>query len=226
MSTGKRIASCFFAALCTLAALPLRAQIANVDDTTSTPTPGVGHDYVQMLSETVDPAHGSVSLRINLPTPKGRGMTLPFSIDYDSGSENHLYSPTFMGILWAPNSGTMLQGGWSYGYPSANFAMSQQTQYTVINTQYSCAIDSNYVFRDPSGGLHPLLLTTSSVIPGSGVAPCNGMVPFGGDSQFGAAFPPRGLVRVLAPLRQLTPSSWARRTEPCTTSAPVVATTA
>jgi len=29
-----------------------RAQITNVDDTTSTPIPGAGHDYIHLLSET------------------------------------------------------------------------------------------------------------------------------------------------------------------------------
>ncbi len=170
-----------------------RAQIANVDDTTSTPTPGVGHDYIQMLSETVNPASGTVSLRIQLPTPKGRGITLPFSIDYDSGSVNHLYSPTIITALWAPNNGTMLQGGWSYGYPSANFGATQQTEYNGNNTQFTCDISSNYVFRDPSGGLHPLGLWTDSPEANANGSQCNwdgGPFPSGsGDPQFGAYFP-------------------------------------
>ena len=43
--------------------------VTNVDDTTSVPIPGAGHDYIKMLSETVNPANGSVSLRIQLPIP-------------------------------------------------------------------------------------------------------------------------------------------------------------
>src|ERR1019366_2835845 len=58
------------------------AQIANVDDTTSTPIEGAGHDHIHLLSETVNPANGSVSLRIELPTPKGRGIGLPFAVAY------------------------------------------------------------------------------------------------------------------------------------------------
>ena len=53
-----------------------RAQITNVDDTTSTPSPGAGHDYIHLLSETVNPANGSVSLRIEVPMPKGRGWRM------------------------------------------------------------------------------------------------------------------------------------------------------
>ena len=66
------------------------AQVATVDDLTRTPVEGAGHDYIHSLSETVDPSNGSVSLRIQFPTPKGRGLTIPFSFGYDSGSVHHL----------------------------------------------------------------------------------------------------------------------------------------
>ena len=36
------------------------AQITNVTNDTSTPIPGAGHDYVKLLSQTVNPANGSV----------------------------------------------------------------------------------------------------------------------------------------------------------------------
>jgi hypothetical protein len=55
-----------------------QAQVNNVTDDTSTPIEGAGHDYIKMLSETVNPANGSVSLRIQVPTPKGRGITIRF----------------------------------------------------------------------------------------------------------------------------------------------------
>jgi hypothetical protein len=57
---------------------------------TATPVPGAGHDYIHLLSETVDPSSGNVSVRITLPTPPGRGLTIPFSIAYDSGSVHRL----------------------------------------------------------------------------------------------------------------------------------------
>jgi hypothetical protein len=62
----------------------LQAQIISVTDTTSTPIPGEGHSYIQMLNETVNPANGSVSLRLQLPTPQSRGLTIPFGFAYDS----------------------------------------------------------------------------------------------------------------------------------------------
>jgi hypothetical protein len=39
----------------------------------ATPTPGVGHDYIGAINDVVNPADGSVSLRISVPIPKGRG---------------------------------------------------------------------------------------------------------------------------------------------------------
>ena len=56
-------------------------QVTNVTNETSTPIPGAGHDYIKMVSETVNPANGSVSLRIGVPVPPGRGLTLPFSFN-------------------------------------------------------------------------------------------------------------------------------------------------
>ena len=58
-----------FACLLLVASPGARGQITNVDDTTSTPIEGAGHDYIKALSETVNPANGSVSLSIQLPIP-------------------------------------------------------------------------------------------------------------------------------------------------------------
>jgi hypothetical protein len=66
------------------ASLPGHAQVQNVTDTTSTPVPGVGHNYLGMLNETVEPANGAVSLRIGVPVPQGRRLTLPFSFAYET----------------------------------------------------------------------------------------------------------------------------------------------
>jgi hypothetical protein len=67
-----------------------RAHITDVNNGTSTPIQGAGHDYLKMLNETVNPANGSVSLRIQVPVPPGRRLTLPFSFAYDS---NAVYTP-------------------------------------------------------------------------------------------------------------------------------------
>lgn len=69
----------------------MRGQIEAVSDQTSTPTPGAGHDYIHLLSETVNPANGTLSINIGTPVPAGRRMTLPFGFSYNSGSVNHLH---------------------------------------------------------------------------------------------------------------------------------------
>jgi hypothetical protein len=63
----------------------IHAQMPGVNNQTAAPTPGSGHDYIHMLNETVNPANGSVSIHIQVPVPKSRGLTLPFAIQYDSG---------------------------------------------------------------------------------------------------------------------------------------------
>lgn len=88
----------------------VHAQVTNVDNTTCTPIPGVGHDYIHLLSETVNPANGSVSLRIQVPMPKGRGITIPFSFGYDSNGVHHLLAGAVPGwAFWGSSSrGTTL----------------------------------------------------------------------------------------------------------------------
>jgi hypothetical protein len=80
------ILSCFLV----LAVPSLHAQLQNVDNIVQTPTRGSGHDYIKMISETVNPANGQVSIRIDVPMPPGRKLTLPFGFAYDSGSVFHV----------------------------------------------------------------------------------------------------------------------------------------
>ncbi len=72
------------------------AQVGNVSDITSAPVSGVGHDYIKFLAETVSPATGSVSIRIEAPQPKARGaLNNPFYVfTYDS---NGVHVPTIVG---------------------------------------------------------------------------------------------------------------------------------
>src|SRR5215469_14963338 len=45
----------------------------------NTPQPGTGHDYIKLLSETVSPVNGSLSIRIGAPTSPQRGdVNFPF----------------------------------------------------------------------------------------------------------------------------------------------------
>src|SRR6185312_3488603 len=166
-----------------------QAQIANLADDTSTPIPGAGHDYIHAFSETVNPANGSVSLRIEVPMPKGRGITLPFSFGYDSNSVHHLlpgYYPSYGTVNWVSNTGYLAQGGWSYALPGAgNFeANVTEGNYPVF---FNCSVYTNYMFRDASGGLHALALLTAI---SNGSNPCiEEPVASGGDPQLSATLP-------------------------------------
>lgn len=61
-----------------------QGQITNVTNDQATPIPGVPHDYIKLLAETVNPANGSLSIRIQIPMPPARQLNVPFSVDYDS----------------------------------------------------------------------------------------------------------------------------------------------
>src|SRR5882762_6973783 len=103
----------FIAGLCVSSA---SAQITNVTNDQSTPTPGAGHDYIHLLSETVNPSNGSVSIRIQPPMPKGRNLTIPFAFAYDSNGVHHWVpnGPTTRpgSVVWHSNIGYLSQGGW------------------------------------------------------------------------------------------------------------------
>jgi hypothetical protein len=111
-----------FACLLLLASPAAHGQITNVDDTTSTPIEGAGHDYIKAMGETVNPANGSLSVRIQLPIPKGRGITPTFSIGYDSNSVNFIEpndppDASLGEMIWQTNQ-TSNSGGWSLSVPS------------------------------------------------------------------------------------------------------------
>src|ERR1700683_314321 len=145
------------------------SQITNVTDDTATPIEGAGHDYIKMVSETVNPANGSVSLRIQVPVPKGRGITMPFAFSYDSNSVHHLisaYYPNYGQALWTSNIGYLSQGGWHYSVPRASAAYWGVTAGTYPNF-YTCNTYSGYTFSDASGSQHALGLGTQYSANGS-----------------------------------------------------------
>ncbi|HWX55736.1 MAG TPA: RHS repeat-associated core domain-containing protein [Verrucomicrobiae bacterium] len=154
-------------------AMPGRAQITEVKNTTSTPVPGSGHSYLGFLNETTNPANGSVSLRIQLPVPSGRGISLPFSIAYDSNGA-HIITRDNQG--WNVNDGVMDRGsraggGWSYSLPRISYVSTVATP--------GCTYDyySNYVFYDPSGGRHNLYLADQIRLDPSNIGCNDGGLP-------------------------------------------------
>src|SRR5580700_7241070 len=82
----------FLLCLCTSALLvtsrTVAAQITEISNITSTPIAGSGHDYLTDLSEIVNPANGSVSIRIAAPTPHERGTNAPvYAYTYDTNGQ-------------------------------------------------------------------------------------------------------------------------------------------
>lgn len=156
-------------AVCLVSVNISHAQTINLGGDLSRPVPGVGHDYIHMLNETVDPASGNLSLKIDLPVPKGRGLTLPFSITYNSG-EVFLFGSPWTGCGGLGTTGTngcsepmplgRVVNGWSDTFPYAtnNQILATQPGYSTPN----CPATSSYVFFDPSGASHMLGLSVVS----------------------------------------------------------------
>jgi RHS repeat-associated protein len=176
-------------------------QITNVTNDQSTPVPGAGHDYVQMLNETVNPANGSVSLRFNVPVPKGRGLSIPFGFAYDSNGVRHLQSDGAGdgGSGWYSNDTSISQGGWGYSAPLINYGIFSVPWF---NGGGGCSFTSDFVFQDPTGGRHALgLSTTADGQGGDGSAACGiSPVTSAGDDLFRATTP--------APQNTGNPSIW------------------
>ena len=141
----------------------LSAQTLNLGDDVSRPIPGVGHDYVQGLQETVNPANGNVHVHIDLPVPKGRGFTLPFAFTYDSGEPYHVTSLVLgNGVFGVPLTATDLSqanGGWATTVPYATvqgFTVGISMAPYYGNNAWLCPMSSSYNFYDPNGGSHML----------------------------------------------------------------------
>ena len=175
-----------FAGLTLICVGPAQGQIATVDDTTSTPIPGVGHDYLHLLAETVDPASGDVSLRIQIPTPKGRGISLPFSFSYDSNAAQHLAGIGNGLIQWQGNQSAIGRGGWSYAIPYLTFSNWSTT--VTTNGSATCYYSTNYLFADANGVRHTFDIGSMAQFTQSGSPQCfpNSQYPNGGDGQFNA----------------------------------------
>lgn len=124
------------------------AQLTNVTDVTSTPIPGAGHDYIGLLSETVNPANGAVSLRIQVPIPPGRGVTMPFSFTYDSNGVHYIASGAGGYGTWnyTATEAYLSSGGWSYSIPQLTYNLGNANVGTV-----SCPHRTAYVFQDNAG---------------------------------------------------------------------------
>ncbi|MFZ1971656.1 MAG: RHS repeat-associated core domain-containing protein [Candidatus Acidiferrales bacterium] len=168
------------------------AQVTSPPDITNKPIPGVGHDYIHMLSETVNPADGTVNLKIDLAVPPGRSISLPFAITYNSGSEYYVssYQPGYLGtfLLQSPS-----YGGWGNSLPFVSFAASaiQYPSGPPGSPTGTCYFSVGYSFHDSSGAAHSLDMSAMGPPP-STYANCTDMggkipsffpVNYGSDNQ-------------------------------------------
>jgi RHS repeat-associated protein len=118
-----------------------------------------------MLSETVNPANGSVNIKIPLTAPQARGLSLPVSLIYNSGSVHRFASGAAGGGQMIQDASSITSSGWgdSLPYASASF-----TQIALNNPEADvfCQFSSSYVFYGPSGDSHMLGLAGISYVEG------------------------------------------------------------
>jgi RHS repeat-associated protein len=154
----------------------------------TTPSPGSGHDYIKMLNETVNPANGSVNVRVEAPVRKQRGeVNSPYYIfGYDSpGVSFPTGSVTFvsvgppgnsqagLAIQWKDSSTSNCGGALLPGAFIANAGVGQTcSQYVGLSTVVlpnannpgaplitaTCDYYTGFVYTDPFGSSHNLNL--------------------------------------------------------------------
>jgi YD repeat-containing protein len=167
----------------------------------TTPIPGSGHDYVQLLSETVDPASGSVNLNINFGAPKGRGITLPATYNYASSNVYSITQDSITQVIQFEMPYLLGQNDFFVdgAFPVATWSEStyqvpptiEGTGGTTITFPY-CNYANSFTFKDPAGVSHNLYLNATATAvngPQGTQNNCgNGATASGTDGQVTAAF--------------------------------------
>ncbi len=128
-----------------------------VNAETATPSPG-GHDYIHFLGETVSPSNGSLSVNIQFPTPKGRGISLPYSFTYNSAGLYRLTETPTQLVVFKPNNQRL------DNLPQASWTESQFTPPQVTCPPAcpqplpfaQCNYATNFTFNGLSGASHNL----------------------------------------------------------------------
>jgi RHS repeat-associated protein len=130
------------------------AARAQVSDMVSTPTPGSGESYIHMLDDTISPVNGSLSLRINMPMPKDRGINIPFGLTYDSNGV-YVYDVGLKAPTYKYTAHPLLDG-WNYMVPHLTYQAADGTGYDYAGNPVDCGYNTGFVFTSPTGERHSL----------------------------------------------------------------------
>ena len=143
----------------------IAAQQQPLGDDVARPIAGAGHDYIHALSETVSPANGTVNLKLDMPVPKGRGLSLPFAVTYNTGEFFH-FNEGYPGCGGLDNpqcpgtGGDRVYAGWGDTIPYATFSGADVSLPPPENGD--CYVTTSYNFYDPTGVGHALGLAAIS----------------------------------------------------------------
>lgn len=174
-----------------------------VNGETATPIPNVGHDYIHMLSETIDPSTGSVNLHIAFPVENSRGLTLPLSLSYSTSGLFVLTNGQPGQEILAPpitNPYFGVSGGWGYTYPRSTYSATDNSKYGSDGTYEGTEETyTSYIFVAPDGTSHNLGLGWQCLIPASGNPSCPELSTGGSSLSELLAFPDSGYTAGFTP---------------------------
>jgi len=171
-----------------------------VTNVTSIPQPGSGHDYLHDLNETVNPANGALSIRIEPSRPHERGLNFPiYGFLYDSDNQYTIWmsqnnttecnnpiigcglstgygSPVEVAAVTPPHYLDPLINSSGMGMTTGPGTVSYTLQTFVYevgpggSAEANCLLVDNYVYEDFNGVRHPLNMVTAQSVPSYGTA--------------------------------------------------------
>jgi hypothetical protein len=170
------------------------AQVPDPISAAMVPIPGVGHHYIGMGAETVNPADGSLSFNLPLQPPPGRGLSFPFGVNYSSSQRftigNDGFSPA---LAWSAFIAPPFQlDGWNYELPVFTASIYQTTSTGPQQQTLYCDHSQNYVFRGFDGVQRAIGNSTVWQDPGNNgyqAENCIQSAWSGGSDGYSAGFP-------------------------------------
>ncbi len=136
------------------APLALCAQLPDPITTAQAPVPGVGHHYVGIGAEIVNPADGSISFELPIQTPPGRQLSFPFGIRFSSSELFSISNNNNGWFYWmTPPAPPFQLKGWSYELPTVTgvtVVTESSPDPSGYGTDY-CLGSANLVFRGFQG---------------------------------------------------------------------------